>query len=191
MRKMIVIGLASMLVAGGLVGCSNANTGEALQEPNTGGTNQSAGSEQSAESTPAESGTVNITMEEAVGIALKQHDGTVTEVGLEHEDGTVVYELDVITKDAKYKVDIDPDTGKIVNDRKGHDDPDDRAKAEEAKISMTDAINIAQKEVDGKVTEIDLDRENGQLIYDAEVKTSDGKEYDVEVDANTGDVIRK
>lgn len=183
MRKMIVVVLAGMLIAGGLVGCANANTGDAGQDPNADGNNQQGGSNQSAN--------VNITMEEAVDIALKQHDGTVTEVELEHEHGTAVYELEVITKDAKYKVDIDPDSGKVINDRKGHDDPDDRAKAEEAKLSITEAIQIAEKEGNGKVTEIDLDRERGGLIYEAEVQASDGKEYDVEVDANTGDVIRK
>lgn len=178
MRKIIVMALASMLIAGGLVGCAQPNAKEYKEM-------KDFNSSQSKQD-------VKISTEEAIQIALAQHDGTVTEAELDRNDnGQVVYELDVITKDAKYEIDIDPDSGKVIKDRKEQDDPEDRARADEAKLSITEALQIAEKEVGGNVTEIDLDRVHGELIYEVEVETKSGKEYDLDIDAKTGDIIRK
>lgn len=42
------------------------------------------------------------------------------------------------------------DTGKIICGQKGDDDPDDGAKAKGAKLSITEAIKVAEKEAGGK-----------------------------------------
>jgi len=60
---------------------------------------------------------------------------------------------------------------------------------DEAKISLTAAIEIAEKHVGGKAIEADLDRENGKAVYDVSVIKAQ-KEYDVRLDAVTGDVLR-
>lgn len=56
---------------------------------------------------------------------------------------------------------------------------------DEAKVSLDDAIATAQDEVDGEVGEIELDREDGKLIYEVEIGTDE-----VLIDAETGEVIR-
>lgn len=59
-----------------------------------------------------------------------------------------------------------------------------------ARISMERAIAIAQKHVpNGRVKKAELDREQGRLVYEVDIVTRDRKEYDVKVDAHTGQVI--
>ena len=56
-------------------------------------------------------------------------------------------------------------------------------------LTIEEAEAIAVKSVDGKVTKIELDREKSGDIYEVEVK-SDGVEYDLDIDAKTGKVLR-
>jgi hypothetical protein len=65
--------------------------------------------------------------------------------------------------------------------------------AKEAKISLADATATALKEVPGgKVTENELEREKGKLVYSFDIKVA-GKEgiEEVAVDAVTGAVVEK
>ena len=56
-------------------------------------------------------------------------------------------------------------------------------------ISQAQAVKIAKKRVDGgRVTDIDLDRDDGRPHYDVEI-VKNGQEYKVVVDARTGRVI--
>jgi len=56
-------------------------------------------------------------------------------------------------------------------------------------LSVAEAEAIAVKSVGGKVTGIELDRERLGNIYEVEVR-SDGVEYDLDIDAKTGKVLR-
>ncbi|WP_096435301.1 PepSY domain-containing protein [Alteribacter populi] len=56
------------------------------------------------------------------------------------------------------------------------------------RISEEEAVAIAQEMLDGEVKEVELDRDDGLLLYEVEIKF-DGEEYDFDIDARTGDVI--
>ena len=56
-------------------------------------------------------------------------------------------------------------------------------------LTMDEAKAIAVKSVGGTVTGIELDREESGDIYEVEVK-SKGFEYDLDIDAKTGKVLR-
>ncbi|MFP7415658.1 PepSY domain-containing protein [Priestia filamentosa] len=58
-----------------------------------------------------------------------------------------------------------------------------------AKISIDEAKSIAVKEVDGKVTDVDQDREGPYVVYEVEVQTSNG-EKDIEINGQTGKVLK-
>ncbi|MDY0009000.1 MAG: PepSY domain-containing protein [Bdellovibrionales bacterium] len=60
---------------------------------------------------------------------------------------------------------------------------------EEAKITLVEAIGIAEKHVGGTAIDADLDSHFGKVVYDISV-IRDKKEFDVRLDAVTGDVIR-
>lgn len=50
-------------------------------------------------------------------------------------------------------------------------------------------IEIALSEVAGEVTEVEQEREDGQMIYEIEILTDDDVEFTVEIDAETGEVL--
>lgn len=57
-----------------------------------------------------------------------------------------------------------------------------------AKISLTQAISVAEQHTAGKATKADLEHHKGVLSYDIEVLTG-SKVFDVKVDAVKGTVI--
>ena len=55
-------------------------------------------------------------------------------------------------------------------------------------ISLDDAKAIALTVVQGEVTEVEFENENGKMVYEVEI-THDGMETDVVIDPKTGDII--
>lgn len=62
--------------------------------------------------------------------------------------------------------------------------------AEKAAISMDDAINAALKQVPGKVLKVELENEDGYLVYGVEIVKADKSVADVKVDAGNGKVLK-
>lgn len=62
--------------------------------------------------------------------------------------------------------------------------------AKQAKISMEEAKAIALKRVDGSILDEELEKENGRLQYAFDIRAADGKIFDVEIDAMTGEVLQ-
>lgn len=58
------------------------------------------------------------------------------------------------------------------------------------RVSIKDAKVIALGRVPGKVTDAELEKEKGRLQYAFEIIGEDGKSYDVEIDATTGEVLQ-
>lgn len=65
---------------------------------------------------------------------------------------------------------------------------EDLKSLDNAKITLTEAIGIAEKEQTGTAIEADLDQENGKTVYDVTV-VKDKKFYDLRIDAVSGDVL--
>ena len=75
----------------------------------------------------------------------------------------------------------------------GHDDDDHphamhEHKAQAGLISQAQARKAALARIGGRITDIDLDRDDGRPHYDVEI-VKNGLEYKVVVDARTGRVI--
>ncbi|GKV65181.1 MULTISPECIES: PepSY domain-containing protein [unclassified Sporosarcina] len=60
---------------------------------------------------------------------------------------------------------------------------------EEPVLSHEEVSGIAQQHASGEVTEVELDREQGRVVYDIELSDST-IQTDMEVDAQTGDVLK-
>ena len=76
-----------------------------------------------------------------------------------------------------------------------NDDNDDDEKlspedTKQAKISMDEARSIALRRISGKVIDEELEKENGRLQYAFDIRNADGKIFDVEIDAVTGEVLQ-
>ncbi len=56
-------------------------------------------------------------------------------------------------------------------------------------LSEEQAVEIALLEVAGEVQEIELETEDGMTIYEIEILSADGQEFEVEIAADTGAVV--
>jgi len=67
---------------------------------------------------------------------------------------------------------------------------DEATFADLAKISLDSAMNAAQKKVPGKVLRVELENENGYLVYGVEIAKPDHQIVDVKVDAGNGKILK-
>jgi uncharacterized membrane protein YkoI len=58
-----------------------------------------------------------------------------------------------------------------------------------SKIEVTDAIKAAQDKKPGRVIDTELKSKNGRTVWEVDVATADGKTAEVDVDAQTGQVM--
>jgi len=86
-----------------------------------------------------------------------------------------------------------PEVKEKVGDCKDDDDDDeDITDADRAavKLSIKDAKLIALARVPGKIMDAEFEKEHGRLQYAFDILGEDGKTYDVEIDAITGEVLQ-
>ena len=147
-----------------------------------------------------------ITKEESISIALKEVSGKVTDVELEDEDGTIVYGVEIVdAQGIEHDVKVDAKTGKVLkveaddeeetegaeeNDGEVSDKAEQEQLAKLAKISQEEGISIALQEVKGNVTDVELEDEDGTIVYGVEIVDAEGLKHDVKVDAKTGKVVK-
>jgi uncharacterized membrane protein YkoI len=162
-------------------------------------------------------GQAKITMDEARKTALERVPGTVESSELEKEHGKLVYSFDIRTAEGITEVWVDAKSGEVINMEKETaaqeaaekhkdkakqktDDDDDESEAsqkanqakyaKEAKITMEEAKAIALKEKPGTITDQELEKEHGKLLYSFDIRDTSGKVFDVEIDAKTGKVLK-
>lgn len=149
-----------------------------------------------------EGGTINIIdSNEAKNIALNHagvDDSSLIEfdIDLEYENGITYYEIEFETVYCEYEYDVNAQTGEII--RYEWDDSDSftpvpATSPSPSVIGREEAKKIAFKHAgvdESLVTEleIELDRDDGILIYEVEFETAD-YEFEYDIDAKTGKVI--
>ncbi len=76
----------------------------------------------------------------------------------------------------------------------GADNDDDEKLSSEdvkqVKVSVEEARAIALKSISGRVIDEELEKENGRLQYAFDIRDADGKMFEVEIDAVTGNVLQ-
>ncbi len=129
--------------------------------------------------------------DEALDIVLKQFGISADKIAnkrikLERNDDRLCYEVKFTAENLKYEVEIDAETGKVLD---SDVDREESFTPPAALLTKEQAV-AAVKEVAGEnaiIKEADLDDENGRYCYEIEV-TVDGREYEYYVDAETGEV---
>ena len=134
-----------------------------------------------------------LSVAEAEAIAVKSVGGKVTEIELDRENSGNIYEVEVKSDGVEYDLDIDAKTGKVLrtdNDDFDDDNYDDKVIVSDGNlITEKAAIEIAMKQAKGTATEVELDEDDGRVIYEIEIK--DGKyDYDFDIDAISGEVLK-
>jgi uncharacterized membrane protein YkoI len=135
---------------------------------------------------PAHKGAV----ETCIKAALAKYPGQVLSLEAEIENGKPIYEFDIKGKDGKeWEVECDAKTGKLTEVEEEVDIKDPRF-ASKAKVSLEEAKKTALAAYPGEIIESETSIEaDGSVSYEFDIKTKDGKELEVEVDAVTGKII--
>ncbi|THA70427.1 peptidase M4 [Streptomyces sp. A0958] len=173
-RKIVIAAVAAAVLAGG-----GAATAVALTDDD-GHDSGSRGS-----STASGATTARVTVGDAVAAGLRAVPGTVTEAELDEEDGGLVWELDVYGSDrAWHDVTVDAGSGKVLGKHVDHDDDGDRHAPRKTSVTLDEAVAAALKSAPGTVTSVELEgRRGGAAHWEVEVRGKDGKEHELDVDA--------
>lgn len=126
--------------------------------------------------------------ETAMKAALAKHPGQVLTVEAEISEGKTQYEFDIKGKDGKeWEVEVDTKSGKVIEEEQEVANADDAAFKAKAKVTQEEARKAALAKFAGEVIDSEFAIEaDGNASYEFDIKTADGKEMEVEVDAATG-----
>ena len=124
--KLVATALALGIVGGGVAGTHAAQPAHAIQPTSTVSQEEKAEKQDPNEQAKLQK-EATITQDQATKTVLDQYQGgTINQVELEDEDGSIVYGFDVVSKDSKsYDVKVDAKTGEITkadNDKEVNDD---------------------------------------------------------------------
>lgn len=101
--------------------------------------------------------------------------------------GLSVYASDADTVDPLFKEVTENKSSEVVVDEKTSDKV---TKAEQTeKLTNEEARELALKEYPGFVTQFELDYDNGRFVYEMDIK-GNKVEYELDMDAETGEVIK-
>ncbi|MCH1643128.1 PepSY domain-containing protein [Paenibacillus timonensis] len=204
-KKFIVPALAAAIIGGGIAGTA-LNTSVFAASADSSNSKVEVTDQQEQQQLAKEA---TITKEEAISAALKEVAGKAAKTELEDEDGTIVYGVEVTDDQGKnHDVKVDAKTGKVLkveaddeNEKANKEEKEDKDSEvsdkqeqqqleKEAKISAEESKTIALKEVNGQVTDTELEDEDGTVVYGVEITDAQGKKHDVKVDAKTGKVLK-
>ena len=59
-----------------------------------------------------------------------------------------------------------------------------------SRISIEDAMSIALEQIPGEIVKVELDTEDGILVYEVDIMTAQGIKYEMEIDAQTGRIVK-
>lgn len=184
----LVAGLATL----GIAACDSTTEDEQNPDSGSNGADTSADhSEASTSDNTSENDNQDIAqVHSALGTATEAVDnGTPFDLEMETHGQQLVFEVKVASGGNEFQVLVDS-TGNEVLSQKEKDDPsDDIDKLAETEISASEALDIAvQEEPDASLDELEIDTEDGKVVWEVEFVRPDGSEAEYNVDPRTGDV---
>tara|TARA_B110000114_G_scaffold135542_1_gene142287 strand:+ start:171 stop:683 length:513 start_codon:yes stop_codon:yes gene_type:complete len=122
--------------------------------------------------------------------AIEKYPGHVLSMESEIEKDRLIYEFDIMTKDGR-EVEVECDARKhTLHDFEVEYKKGDKTFTNAAKISESEAEKIALEKYNGKIVDREYSMENGNPAYEFDIYVAKkGHEYEVEVDAVTGEIL--
>ena len=122
--------------------------------------------------------------------AVEKYPGHVLSMESEIEKDRLIYEFDIMTKDGR-EVEVECDVkNHTLHDFEVEYKKGDKKFAAAAKITESEAEKIALKQYNGKIVDREYAMENGKPVYEFDIYVAKkGHEYEVEVDAVTGEIL--
>ena len=127
-----------------------------------------------------------ISAAQAIAIAEKDTNATADNLDLELHRGSAVYEIDLHDDKQEYEIRVDAITGEITARKSEYEDDLPRR----GTITITQAIETAERETGAKVVEADLDGKRSGLVYEIELIGSDGSRHFADISADDGKILR-
>lgn len=136
-----------------------------------------------------------VSLQQAITIASKQASGTLVSAEFDDDDSDAkggVYEIELNSDSNNYEIKVDATTGKVIKkevERLDSGDINDFKVQQRAKINIMQAKSIAEKQVKGKVMEIEFknDRDYADHHSYYEIEILKGNQIiELNVDADTG-----
>lgn len=161
------------------------------QQESSTSTTESSSSEQNSQA--ADSTTVDVSMQEAVDIYLNEYpNAQIEEIEFEKEHGRWIYELSGALGDREYELEIDAESGEIVDRDEDDLDQNNRYLNLDKIIDPTEAVEIALQEIGEDAIldgwELEVETHNGQDVPVYEIEFSnDNREVDVH--GETGEIL--
>jgi uncharacterized membrane protein YkoI len=190
-RPIARISLAVAATALGLAACGATPTDQEARA--TTDQTGSAGLSEAVDQSAATRSKAKVGPVRAIRIATAAvNGGRVFDMDLDNERGGLVWELDVASSGKAYDVKIDARTGKVVKLKRDRT-PDRGVKLlKVAKVRATKAARTATAAVKpADLRALELDRWRRKVVWEAELVTANGTEYDVKINARTGKVVSK
>ena len=112
---------------------------------------------------------------------------------LKEKGGKYLYEVEGFDDTKEYEVDIDAESGEVLNKKEENDSGSHEAINTDGIITPKEAMSIALKEADegAFVTDWELEVENGRTAYEIELDYENQEDEDITIDAHTGDVLER
>ncbi|WP_164214610.1 PepSY domain-containing protein [Virgibacillus sp. YIM 98842] len=133
-----------------------------------------------------------LTVDQIEKIVLEEFPGRMIELDLDEDDGRLKYEVEVQNENREEaELDIDAYTGeilKIETETYGGNKHTNADKNLDGILNAAEVKEIALNEFSGKLKELELDKDDGRLIYEVEIKNK-GKEAELDIDARTGEIL--
>lgn len=139
-----------------------------------------------------------IGFEKATSIALedsklKNSSDRIVNLEIDREDGMYIYEVEIIQENKKYEYDINAKTGAILSFKVKNSNLSNKIANFDSYIGIEKAKSISfsnakVKEDNVKKLEVDLDKEDGFMVYEIEFRSGNMK-YEYDIDAITGNII--
>ena len=129
-------------------------------------------------------------LDSCVAAAQTEFPGDVVKMEKKIEGGRAVYEFEVKGTKETREFECDGLSAKITERETEVASPDDPKFKSQAKVSLDEARAIALKKYPGTLVETEFELESdGRASYEFDIKTSQGGEIKLEIDAATGQIV--
>ena len=128
---------------------------------------------------------------EAVDAASGNFDGELVEVELDNEDNQWVYKVDMESESEEYETVISVEDLSVIDEQTESDDDFDTEEHFNYgdAIPAEEAVQTAMDETNGELEGWTLDKDDGQIQYDVEIKNGDNGDVDVTINAENGEIV--
>lgn len=201
-KSMKVAAAAAVVLSMMLAGCSaETGTGEPSAPPSQSdsGSQSDAPVDGSTDSTArgADLATTAfaVSWDDAVDTAMGNFEGKLAELELDWNRDRYVYKIELVSDTEEYEVRIDADTGELVGEKTEKIESDDLAEKQaeiidlDAIVSWDEALATALDAQNGTVNEWKLEGTEHGPQYEFDVDDDSGEDYEVTIDARTGELI--